>query len=265
MIKLIATDLDGTFLDDQSQFDRERLAKLLPKLREKRIYFVAASGRALSSLEREFAGFEDQMLFLGENGTVVRSKDKIYYEEIMPRELYMRIVRSIKESRFQNADAIHVSGKNGAYGLKSISPEYLAFMKHYYPDLILVDDFEEVEDEIYKVGANFVPEELKAAAEWLTETIPGVVSMTSGFECLDVMLDHVDKGNGLAHLCETLGIQADEVLAFGDNFNDVGMLQFAGKAVVPENAQPEIKALADEIIGDHDTGSVMTYMEEIAC
>ncbi|MBY5034886.1 HAD family hydrolase [Streptococcus gallolyticus] len=264
-IKLIATDLDGTFLDDHSQFDRDRLAKVLPALREKGIQFVAASGRAIASLEKEFAGFEDQMIFLGENGTVVRSKDKIYYEEIMSRDLYLTIIQKIIDSHFQNVDTIHASGKKGAYALKTIGPEYLAFMEHYYPQLMLVDDFENIDDEIYKVGANFVPEELKAAAEWITETIPGVVSVTSGFECLDVMLDHVDKGNGLSHLCDALGISADQVLAFGDNFNDVGMLQFAGTAVVPENAHPEIKALADEIIGDHDTGAVMAYMEEIAC
>ena len=53
-IKLVATDMDGTFLDDKGQFDMERLKNLLLRFREKDIYFAVASGRGLLSLEKLF-------------------------------------------------------------------------------------------------------------------------------------------------------------------------------------------------------------------
>ena len=264
-IKLMATDMDGTFLDKKSQYDAEHLRKLLVQAREKGIYFVVASGRAVQSLKEVFADFQDQVIFLGENGTVVEYKGKTLYEEIMPRKLYLDIVDKIRTSHFKNRDMVHLSGKNGAYTLSSIDDEYRTFLEHYYPNLQLVDDFATVQDEIFKIGANFAAEEVFQASQWLTWEIEGVVSLTSGFECLDVMLDHVDKGNGLRHLCEILGILPSEVVAFGDNYNDEQMLRFAGSAIVPENAVPEIKEIADLVIADHDTGSVIAYMEELVC
>ena len=54
-IKLVATDMDGTFLDAQGKFDMERLKRLLIKYKERGIYFAVASGRGLLSLENLFA------------------------------------------------------------------------------------------------------------------------------------------------------------------------------------------------------------------
>jgi hypothetical protein len=264
-IKLIATDMDGTFLDKNSQFDAERLKNLLEMAAEKGIYFVVASGRAVQSLKSLFAEFKDQVIFLGENGSEVEYRGKTLYEELMPKKLYLEILEKIKKSHFKNADTVHLSGKNAAYMLSSIDDEYRAFLEHYYPTIVEVENFESIEDEIFKLGANFAADQVFEASQWLTQEIEGVVSMTSGYECLDVMLDHVNKGTGLSHLCEVLGISASEVIAFGDNYNDEHMLHFAGTAVAPENAVPEIKELANLIIADHDTGSVMAYMEEIVC
>lgn len=63
------------------------------------------------------------------------------------------------------------------------------------------------------------------------------------------------------HLCQALGITATEVMAFGDNLNDLQMLEYAGTAIATENARPEIKAVADQVIGDCNQESVMAYLE----
>ena len=58
-----------------------------------------------------------------------------------------------------------------------------------------------------------------------------------------------------------VGRQASDVVAFGDNLNDMEMLTFAGRAVATENARDEIKEVADEVIGHHRDGAVFDYME----
>ena len=264
-VRLIATDLDGTFLDGDSQYDANRLRQLLKACKEKGIYFVVASGRSLKSVKSVFADFVDDVIFLGENGAVAEYQGQILYEELMSKDLYLTIVQKIEDSHFQNQEMIHLSSKSGAYILSTIHPEYHAFLAHYYPVMHVVESFSDVDDEIYKVGANFEAGELHEASQWLTDTISGVISMTSGYECLDVMSEHVNKGTALRHLCHALGVTADEVVAFGDNSNDAEMLKFAGTAVVPENARLTIQELADIVIGDHKTGSVINYMEEIVC
>lgn len=264
-IKLMATDMDGTFLDKNSQYDKQRLCALLDRAKEAGVLFAAASGRSLPSLKREFEGFENDMIFLGENGSAVEFQGHILFERFMPKELYLEITQKIRDSHFKNSNTVHLSGKKAAYILPGITDEYRAFLEHYFPLMITVEDFSQVEDDIYKVGANFDHEELFEASQWLTKTIDGVVAQTSGFECLDVMLASINKGYAMKEMCKALEISLDQVVAFGDNFNDVEMLKVVGRAVVPENAHPEIQSLADEVIGHHDTGSVLTYMEEMLC
>lgn len=265
MIKLIVTDMDGTFLDENSQYDRRRLKELLARLKEKEIQFVTASGRSVLSLQTAFSGFEEDIIFIGENGGQIVYRGQTIAEKTMPKDVYLTTVDKMLHGPFYNDSKVHLSGKKAAYVLSSVDPNYLAFIKHYYPLVELVDDFSQIDDEIYKVGANFEARELQKASQWLTDTISGIVSVTSNEESLDVLLEDIDKGFGLRQLCEKLDISADQVIAFGDNFNDVQMLEFAGRAVVPENAHEDIQTLADEVIAHHATGSVIQYMEEIAC
>jgi len=88
-----------------------------------------------------------------------------------------------------------------------------------------------------------------------------MTAVTTGFDSMDIILKGVDKGFGLYHLCQELGRQASDVVAFGDNLNDMEMLTFAGRAVATENARDEIKVVADEVIGHHKDGAVFDYME----
>lgn len=265
MIKLIATDMDGTFLDKTGSYDKQRLAVLLQKCREKGIYFVVASDRSLLSIKKLFQEFQNEILFLAENGGVVEYQGKLLHEEIMPRELYLKIVDRIKTSPFHATDTVHLSGKEATYVFSDIRPSYQTFLEHYSPCLVPVTDFANITDSIYKVGASFSEEEVHRASQWINETMPEVASMTSGYDCLDVMMKHVNKGVALEKLCQHLGITRKEVIAFGDNLNDSQMLRMAGQAIVPNNAQAEIKKIADKVLASHETGSVIRYMEEVVC
>lgn len=66
MIKLVATDMDGTFLNRQGSFDKARLRAVLDDFAQKGILFAAASGRPLLALEKMFADYHHQMAFIAE-------------------------------------------------------------------------------------------------------------------------------------------------------------------------------------------------------
>ncbi|MGT2911944.1 HAD-IIB family hydrolase [Streptococcus cameli] len=160
MIKLIATDMDGTFLDKSGRYDKKRLKTLLEQCKEKGIYFVVASGRCLLSIKELFAEFQEEIIFLAENGGVVEYRGEILYEETMPRETYLRIVGAIQASQFQNTNTVHLSGKKASYVYTDIGEAYQAFLEHYSPKLVKLDDFSRVADQVYKVGASFSYDEL---------------------------------------------------------------------------------------------------------
>ncbi len=71
------------------------------------------------------------------------------------------------------------------------------------------------------------------------------------------------KGNMLKVLAQQLKIPKERIVVFGDNLNDIDMFQVAGHAVAVENALPEVKESADEIIGGNFHGSVLQYLEPI--
>ncbi|HFR3335224.1 TPA: HAD hydrolase family protein, partial [Streptococcus suis] len=75
-VRLIATDMDGTFLDGQGSFDRERFSKVLEKLEEKHIPFVIASGNGMGRLLQLCQGFEDRLIFVADNGAHVYQNGK---------------------------------------------------------------------------------------------------------------------------------------------------------------------------------------------
>lgn len=263
MIKLVATDMDGTFLDENGTYDKKRLANVLKKFKEQGIVFTAASGRSLLSLEQLFADFRDQMAFIAENGSAAVLFDRLAYEQHLSREQYLDIIDHLSKSPYMENNEYVLSGKDGAYILSDANPGYIEFIAHYYDNLQKVSHFEDVDDIIFKVTANFTEETVRQAEEWVNQVIPYATAVTTGFKSIDIILSSVNKRNGLEHLCEQYGIRAEEVLSFGDNINDLEMLEWSGKAIATENARPEVKEIADCIIGHHNDQAVMAYLESM--
>lgn len=84
--------------------------------------------------------------------------------------------------------------------------------------------------------------------------LPGSVEMTA---------PGVHKGSGVAHLCERLGVDRRNVVAFGDGLNDHEMLRWAGRGIAMANAQPPTKAIADQVTTSNDDDGVALVVEQL--
>ena len=100
MIKLVATDMDGTFLDGEGRFDMERLKNLLVSYKERGIYFAVASGRGILSLKKLFADVRDEVIFIAENGSYVEFHGEDMYEATMSRDFYLSTFEALKKSPY---------------------------------------------------------------------------------------------------------------------------------------------------------------------
>ena len=253
--------MDGTFLDDKGQFDMERLKELLVQFKEKGIYFAVASGRGLLSLEKLFEEVRDEIILIAENGSVVEFHGEDLYEATMSKEFYLQTFDVLKKSPLVNVNELLLTGKKGCYVLETVDPTYLKFSSHYNENIQKVADFSEITDDIFKFTTNFSQETVAEGEAWVNANVPGVKAMTTGYQSIDIVLDYVDKGVALTELAKKLNLEMDQVMAFGDNLNDLHMLQVAGYPIAPENARPEILDVAKEVIGHHAAQSVITYME----
>ena len=238
-IKLIATDMDGTFLKEDGSYDKNRLSRLLPKLKEKGILFTVASGRAMIALEKVFSGFEHDLAFVAENGSFVLHDNQVLFEAKMEKNFYLKLTGLLDD--LPDLTGYMLSGCQGAYALETASADYIDFVKDYYENVQRVTDLADIDDDIFKITVNFKEETIHEREAWLNQHLDGATAMTTGFQSLD--------------------INPDQVLAFGDNMNDYQMLKFAGQAIATDNARQEVKAIADQVIGHCNDEAVISYME----
>lgn len=105
MIKAIAVDMDGTFLNSQSTYDHQRFAKVFRQLQEHNIQFVVASGNPIYQLQMAFPDYVNDLCFVAENGVecfdhgtmILPGALSCYQGFIMPSPLKMKILNSSAE------------------------------------------------------------------------------------------------------------------------------------------------------------------------
>ena len=102
MIKLIASDLDGTLLQGGAQELGSRAVQLIHELTQKGIHFVAASGRQYSNERRLFAPIRDEISYIAENGSICIHNGQVISRTVIEDGLARRIIREIKkEANFE--------------------------------------------------------------------------------------------------------------------------------------------------------------------
>ena len=268
-IKLIATDMDGTFLDERGSFDRQRFEKVLTELEHRDIPFVVASGNGMGRLLRIFQGFEDRLTFVAENGGHIYQKGQTLYRQTLPvpliREVMDFLQDGVRDCCFMLAHDEKIYMAQGARqpfeDLEAIEPAQMAaFLKRitYLPDIKAFPE----QEVFYKMGL-WVPEpRVPQLVTAFNQAFSGKLNaVTSGYGSIDLMPAGIHKAWGLQRVMDPLGIDPSQVMAFGDNDNDIEMLDLARYSFAVDNASPAAKAAARFHIPHHSQGSVLTSIE----
>lgn len=260
MIKLIVSDMDGTLLNDKKQVDA-RIYELLPKLKEKGIRFVVASGRQYPSLRHDFAEHIHEMTIIAENGAFVVQNDteELYYKG-MTHEQIVHCLDAVKQ--VGGADALVCAKYCGNTESKTMY-EYLRSPKFHY-EMEYVPSLYDVTKDVTKVSLvikNGMPtkEYYNRLKPLLTEEMTLVIS---GENCLDTGLQGVNKGSAVKALQKMWGILPEETLVFGDQWNDVEMFACATYSYAMENASDAVKEKANFVAGNNNDGAVVNIIKE---
>jgi len=239
MIRLIASDIDGTLLQNGATEIPPEIFDHIHRLEKKGILFCPASGRQYTSLRRLFATVADQVPFLCENGAVVYGPGNpgpILSKTVMDRALSEKLCEDILA--LPEAEIL-ISGADTSY-LCPKSPDLENQIRWFLGNRTTVCPTPaDVPEDIIKVSA-YCPRNLEKIQ---TALFP---KWEKHFRCAvagEVWLDFTlaDKGLGVQRLCEALGFGLESVMAFGDNYNDVSMLDRVGHPYLMENAAPELR------------------------
>ncbi len=253
MIKLIMSDMDGTLLDENGRLPAG-FADIARQLKERGVLFAPCSGRQYYSLLDTFKGYEDEFLFLAENGTMVRYHDRELFSSTMNRKLGMK---ALQETRQMSGIYEVYCGKKGAYILSD--EETAAFreeLNKYYTHAEVVDSFTDVDDELIKCA--FFDEEGRAGERiypCLKKYRGPFQVATSSDYWVDMMRFDINKGIAIQQVQKKLHISPMECAAFGDYMNDAEMMSSVYYSFAMENAHPKIKELARfQTVSNRDYG-----------
>lgn len=267
-IKLVAFDMDGTFLNDQNTYDHARFGDLLTKLRAQGIRVVAASGSQYQRLQTQFQEFQDQMDFVSQNGAVVHSNGQLLLATAMPADAVAATLDVIHHQFSANDIAEHlVVGVNAAYVDNQISQDAFQLTHRYYDHLLRVPDLatvtpQRLHDQVTSIGVTFAAHvDFPTVMANLRQALPAeLASQTSGYNTELISESSVNKAVGLRQLQDKYQIADDEIMTFGDNENDLSMLQLTPYGYAVENAMPAVKAQVSHFTGTNNDQGVMNVL-----
>ena len=258
MVKLIAVDMDGTFLNDNKEMSPE-FPRVFEELKKKGVTFCAASGRQLASLKKEFEPFVDDMEFVAENGTVVEYGGEIISEELLSEDITKQILDRIK--KLKDKKIVYCTTEYSY--INDISDEQSKQNALIYlPMHKVVDKFEDIGQLPVKISIyseNGYDEDFADMIEMFGDV---ATVCTSGFEWLDIVPKNSNKGSGLAKLQKKLGITDKETMVFGDQMNDFQMLSKAYYSYAMENAVDEVKQIARFMAPSNNEFGVIKVIKE---
>lgn len=265
---MIAVDMDGTFLDDQKKYNKDRFIEQFNKMNDQNIHFVIASGNRLDTLKRYFGELAPKLSYIAENGAHVVHQTEELEASIMDRDVSRNCM-----AIFENYSDIRVivCGKNNVYIReedlqKNIEKdsEFENDISRYFVSHEVVPNFESIDDDIFKFAIKTPKDKSDYYNELFQQVLPDEVQPTSsGFQFIDVIQKDQHKGNGIQILQEFWGLSNDEVAAFGDNGNDLEMLNHVTYSFAMENAIDEAKEVAKYTIGHNNDDAVLDTIDKI--
>ena len=260
MVKFIATDLDGTLLNGERKLPEE-IFPLIGQLKTLGVLFAPASGRQYANLRKLFAPVADDVLFICENGALVKYRGKTLHLTPIPD----RDVRdALREIRLLPHLFPMLCGADFAYIENSEMP-FFQYAMLSYTNCKKVENLDDVigKEDICKIA---VYDEIAAAENCikvLPQRLPRLRTILSGFDWCDVSAPDANKGEAIRFIRKAFSLEKEECVAFGDHMNDFEMLRECGRAYVPENAYPPLKKLIGRVIPANTEGGVLQKIKEI--
>ena len=269
-IRAVVLDMDGTALAPGGVLS-ERTIKAVQACRKRGLEIIIATGRAIESAEPFRAAFGANGPMIYFNGAVVAK---------MPEE---KILKSTLLDKEAAAFCLDLAREMGVYyqvffpGSKE-DPR-ITFMAEldgpgrdmYYKHTGLIAELGNLKEALSRPGLPGCiksmylaePEVLAVLRPKLDEHLGKSVYIAQTLRTfLEIMDAKVSKGQGLRLAMEHLSLRSEEVIAFGDEENDLPMFDVAGFSAAPSNAKDKVKAAADLVIGSNAEDGVAAFLEE---
>lgn len=265
--KLLASDFDNTLVPFGEPRPRTAVAKAVKKLQAAGGKFVLSTGRGDCVINKEqLGGIRFDYAITCNGACVVDKNGAIVAEHPLTNEEMYALVDFCEDYNYP----LQFDFRDAYYAYCEYDALKVFYDGMAKSGLFCLDGEDQDRHLIDMPHAAFVvmpPEELAHFNEKYGHLelhfmqVGGVAQ--NGWCCYDVVRGGMDKGVGLADLCEKMGLTLADAVAAGDSANDVGMLKAAGLGCCMDNGTPDAKEAADRIIGDVREDGLAALIEEL--
>lgn len=257
--KLIAIDLDDTLLRNDLTIS-ERAKKAIQAAMNKGVLVTFATGRMYCSALPYALDLGLDLPLITYQGGLVKYADG---RQVYHRPIELKVAHEVIE--FGKPSGIHI---NAYINDELFMEEATHWGKHYATVVKAPINFAELPKGIRQDPTKilFIAEsdELDELALKLAERFPRVINITKSKDTfLEVSHPKATKGNALRELTETLSIKREQIIAIGDNMNDLDMINYAGCGVAVANGVQALKEAADLVAKSNDDDGVAEVIEDL--
>ncbi|OON40383.1 sugar-phosphatase [Izhakiella australiensis] len=260
-VKLIAVDMDGTFLRDNKTYDTERFARQYAQMQEQGIRFVVASGNQYYQLRSFFPDIHAEIAFVAENGACVVDRQQPLFVAELGRQEWEKCLAVL--DRYDFIKTI-ICGFQSAYIRRPLNEGFFNSMSRFYHRLQVIDNLSEIKDTVFKFALNIDDDRFDSFMLHISEEMDGMLTpVSSGHGSADMIIPGIHKANGLRILQQQWGIADDEMVAFGDGGNDHEMLDKVGRGFVMANAADNMRRPGRLDAGHNNQDGVLEMIDNI--
>jgi len=258
--KLIAADMDGTLLNSESQITR-RTIYTAKKAMDAGVLFVVATGRSMRGVEFVNEQFDKDMPFIIFNGASVmmgKSK-KVLFNKFLDVDLAMEVYEL-----GQRYDLPIVLWTDKHLWVNRVCGVTERYSRYSNTDLNIITDIGDLAGEnIYKLFWVDTVDNISQHQSVMQEHFKERINCHSSRpDYLEFVSPEAGKGGAMAELGRVYGIDRSEMIAVGDGYNDLSMLEYAGLGIAMGNAPDNIKAACQDVTLTNNEDGVAAAIEK---
>lgn len=260
MIRFIISDIDGTLVPEGGSLINPEYMSVIRKLAAQGVVFAAASGRQATSIDAVFREISDCIYYLSDNGAYIQKYGFPAKEVRMNGENVRELLKELREIPGQH---VLLSTKEGYY-IDDESEEFCSLVFDQYKGTGgTVETVTAYADACIKLslycdhGARDIYDRLYD--RWKDRFMINI----SGERWVDINDPEATKGNAVRWIQEQLGITPEETVVFGDNFNDITMMERSVRSYASVLSAPEVKKAAKYVVASYEEDGVLQVLKQI--
>lgn len=267
--RMIVTDMDGTVLGTDHKITKDNKIAL-KKAEDKGIKIVFATGRFHESAKVHIDFLEEKMPIISSNGSIIKNPitNKVLYCNSIDEDKCIRIMDTLDKYHLKYqiyTDEIILQ----KYDTEEEKQMMIDFIKTVFSDKTEIIFKKDLRDDIKNKNIlKFNVMELERMdlidiTRNELNKIDGIEITSSWGNNLEIMAEGSTKGKAIEFLANLLNINREEIIAFGDNYNDVSMIEFVGTGVAMGNAEEDVKNIANYVTDTNSESGVAKAIDKL--